>query len=448
MNNIFFDVKQPLSRSNLESLTEQNYSNVNGGLTYIELQKSLEEKGLTIDKFFMSKKGLYPFWYVDEYLFIPVPSLDVTMINDYLNSRSVGAQKEKLKKYLEKMDYEAFFSLLESQFGFAIFFEILETIPSSKRYPVFRKLYTLNEYGFQDIDKDVIRTIFSLNKGRVKTNGLKVDNSGYVTIYRGAQDKSANVEESYSWTTDFNIAKMFATRVNSVNSAMYKAKVHKDAIVDFITTRGESEVIVLYKDLVDVENLDYLNLNQKTFDDLRESGLIAEFQKHALINLNPKWFKNPDGIHGIRHIKRVLFLSLIMSHIDSLSNTDKQILIYASLYHDIGRTNDFKDDSHGKKSVFKRRKLELDVNGLNKEELRILEFIMQYHCIDDKEGIAKIETLSDITAKERAVELLKRFKDCDNLDRVRLGDLNTRYLRTETGKRLMFVAYQLLRNIE
>ena len=40
--------------------------------------------------------------------------------------------------------------------------------------------------------------------------------------------------------------------------------------------------------------------------------------------------------------------------------------------------------------------------------------------------------------------LLQYFKDADGLDRVRLGDLNTKYLRTETAKRMTLVAQQIL----
>lgn len=73
---------------------------------------------------------------------------------------------------------------------------------------------------------------------------------------------------------------------------------------------------------------------------------------------------------------------------------------------------------------------------------------MKYHCIRDKEGLEAIQYEDAIQDKKRAINLLKRFKDCDGLDRVRLGDFDSKYLRTETGKRLEIVAVQLLMNIE
>ncbi|MHB8132284.1 MAG: hypothetical protein ACYDEX_25300 [Mobilitalea sp.] len=47
----------------------------------------------------------------------------------------------------------------------------------------------------------------------------------------------------------------------------------------------------------------------------------------------------------------------------------------------------------------------------------------------------------------RSIELLKIFKDCDNLDRVRLGDLDVRYLRNQYSAKLVSVADRLLREI-
>ena len=70
---------------------------------------------------------------------------------------------------------------------------------------------------------------------------------------------------------------------------------------------------------------------------------------------------------------------------------------------------------------------------------------MVNHCLDDNMA----ETLDEyfIDNRERAVRLLKLFKDSDGLDRVRINDLNVKYLRYPVSRELVSFAEYLLREM-
>lgn len=449
---LFREIKQPLKKRVLTPLNENAFSWIQErtGITdtYNELKKMFEEKGLSIECVYSSTVGIHSFWYIDGFVYVPLPNLDSAVVNMFLNKEAVEENKKRLQKLWDSADYSAFFSMIEAQFGFDIFFTHIDGIGGDKQYEIFRELYTRNEYGFQEIDPDLINKLFSLNPDYSFRKNLLVEPDGFVTIYRGTQSESASPEDAYSWTLDFTVATQFAIRFNSNECGIYQARVRPEGITDYIQSRGEEEILILPEKLVDVKDMGFYSLNGELMNELKENNVIDLYQKYAFDSLKGKWFHKPDGIHGKRHIKRVLFLSLMMSYFDDLSLEDRMILIYASLYHDIGRTNDWEDEGHGMQSVLKMEKLKLTTKGLNEEEVAILKFVMKYHSIRDEVGLRKIETEREIYDKERAIDLFKRFKDCDGLDRVRLGDLDIRYLRTGTGRKLMLVAYQLLQNIE
>ena len=133
---------------------------------------------------------------------------------------------------------------------------------------------------------------------------------------------------------------------------------------------------------------------------------------------------------------------------EKLSEEDKQILIYFSLLHDIGRDSEDVDDTHGDKSVDLVRRKNLRIRGiqLSKKGYRIAKLLIRHHCRNDEAGIERISKVPNFTAKdvERAVKLYRIAKDMDGLDRVRFNGLDFRYLRTPYAQRLPLVAGGLL----
>lgn len=448
MTNIFMSVQRPLSIENMQKVTKDLFKTFKGVTnTYDEVKEYLQSKGLNIENVYLDTTGLYPFWYIQGNVYIPLTTTDIELLSFLQLKERVEAHSEQLGKYWKKGNYGSFFALVEKQFTFELFFKLLNKIPKGKQYNVFRSLYTRNEYGFNELDKEKVRSIIIPNKGKVPKYKLETDKDGYVTIFRGMQSLSTRPYEAYSWTTNLSVAMMFATRYKGEIGDIYKAKIHYKDVVDYLYGRNEYEILVIPEDLVDIQKTDYLLYNSNFKNEIEYAGIVDEYNHLNSSYIKEEYYHNPKGIHGVNHIRRVLLLSLIMTYLEDLSEQDRLILSFASLYHDIGRTCDGVDDYHGLKSVNKMRELNLYLPLLTEDEKNILEFIMVYHAMADKKGIERLTEIENIKDKERALNLFKRFKDCDNLDRVRLRDLNEKYIRTSTGKSMHTVAIQIYNEI-
>lgn len=173
---------------------------------------------------------------------------------------------------------------------------------------------------------------------------------------------------------------------------------------------------------------------------LEDTKLMARYQQYNRL-IVPSLYHNPDGIHGVSHIRRTLLLALLMAYLDNLSDQQTRILAYASVYHDIGRENDDKDDYHGYDSYQKVTKQKL-LKVVSDKEVRIIKELIERHAIEDTIAFDLDTVAEDIHSEVHF--LLRYFKDADNLDRVRIHDLNVNYLRTGIGRQMPLVAQQLL----
>ena len=182
-------------------------------------------------------------------------------------------------------------------------------------------------------------------------------------------------------------------------------------------------------------------------DDLRRGGYLVVFENAINNNLMKQYFFEPQGIHGLGHMKRVLFLNLILSYLENLNSKDMNILINCSLFHDIGRINNHGDAVHGTFSYEKAVKNNLLEDILMDEDSQITKLIITTHCMDDSLIPSRINDFKGIEDKERALMLLKIFKDADGLDRIRFGGLDVRYLRTKHAPELVLIAETLLKDI-
>ena len=149
-------------------------------------------------------------------------------------------------------------------------------------------------------------------------------------------------------------------------------------------------------------------------------------------------------IHGVDHINRVIVLGSLLAARENVSENDWIILLNALKYHDIGRINDKVDDSHGLRGAELIRKLYerdfLKDEIKTKEELDILCETVRLHSINDN-------YLSAVrNSNPRLYRIVSLLKDADNLDRVRLSDLDPRFLRSRNAVDMISFAEQLYRN--
>lgn len=135
-------------------------------------------------------------------------------------------------------------------------------------------------------------------------------------------------------------------------------------------------------------------------------------------------FLYQSHVHGISHIERVLLFGGLIAMQNHCSKEDTTLLLLACSYHDIGRIDDSLDDCHGKRSSQKLP----DVISLLPEDMLIVQAAICAHSMNDS-CMEEIITSYSITDQNRALNIARMLKDADALDRVRVHDLNTDFLR-------------------
>ena len=131
-----------------------------------------------------------------------------------------------------------------------------------------------------------------------------------------------------------------------------------------------------------------------------------------------------SAVHGEGHIERVLLHGAFCAMEDRLDRRDTLLLLNACSYHDVGRINDWLDAEHGHRSAEKLA----DLTGYSGQDLIIMQAIVDAHSRPDEE---LEKTLRSYQPEDyaRTLRLAELLKDADGLDRVRIHNLSTRYLR-------------------
>ncbi len=154
-----------------------------------------------------------------------------------------------------------------------------------------------------------------------------------------------------------------------------------------------------------------------------------------LLAPSPGLFSHPSRLHGQAHVARVIVHSLIL--VDALGLDACAPKAWAAAYlHDIGRRHNGRCRNHGKYALDKLSTLPhvtsfLVEGGVAEEDWEGISVAVENHC---REEIPKTHPHWTLTAI---------LKDADGLDRVRLGDLNPRYLRFPQSQKLIAFAQDL-----
>lgn len=308
-------------------------------------------------------------------------------------------------------------------------------------YELFMDWYRFVDYGFYAFDKETILKI--INQKSDEEKKLTIEKIHHfpdiVTIYRGEGNKSTSYENAYSWTTDINVANFFALRHNDGTKArIITATINKSDIIEFIDGRNEFEIIILPEHVEIVEILDLFSLDEtiKYLSDVLH--LIDEYKYNLKYELD---FPTDCNGHDKLHTLRVLYNAACLCTLKNLSVDDTSTILNACLYHDIGRINDKEDSTHGKRSKIIFNQCE----DFNEE----VEFLIKYHCLDDKLGHDFIEK-SPFSDKNKLTLMYNIIKDADALDRFRFGirNLNIDFIRLEESKKLMLFARMAIDGIK
>lgn len=174
--------------------------------------------------------------------------------------------------------------------------------------------------------------------------------------------------------------------------------------------------------LENILKLDVWGKYTKDIRALKRWRYWAMFEK-ALSGLNREaLFQSP--VHGVGHIERTMLHGAMAAMDNGLDSHDTRLLLTVCAYHDTGRVSDWLDDAHGRNSAFKLHGL----TGAEGDDLQMMMAAVEAHSRNDAD-MDEILSGYSVESMARCRELALLLKDCDGLDRVRLSDLDTRYLR-------------------
>jgi HD superfamily phosphodiesterase len=158
------------------------------------------------------------------------------------------------------------------------------------------------------------------------------------------------------------------------------------------------------------------------------------------------WFLRPNGhdgslgLHGLGHTRRVLVHAALIADALEVTSWERQAVILAALWHDIGRDSDGTDPYHGAKSAGKVVGLGLH-RGVASRLRDVALYAVTYHSGGERAGEHAAQAMADANA---ALRVFRMLKDADALDRVRLGDLDAGYFRFDVTRGQVDLARQLL----
>lgn len=142
---------------------------------------------------------------------------------------------------------------------------------------------------------------------------------------------------------------------------------------------------------------------------------------------NECYLHDPLGIHGLGHASRVLAWANLIGHwmLERGAAVDLEVVRWAATLHDVRRVNEGNDPLHG---VLCGAWISEGANpalcAMSDEQRQRIAYCCAWHVHPDRGAPAMTPELICL-------------KDADALDRVRLGGLNTRFLRTDCAKVLV-----------
>lgn len=185
---------------------------------------------------------------------------------------------------------------------------------------------------------------------------------------------------------------------------------------------------------------DYVSLITR----MQKEGVMQEFEDNlSFVEQNSDLYYSSE-IHGISHTSRVVLFAQILSALDNLSEREKNMVIAAAQFHDIGREDDDKNFDHGLASVNKIKQKRL-LDSFEPRDRAIIEFAIEHHSLDEKGVKEKIQALPR-KDREEYRKIINYLQDSDKLDRTRIANygegLDPNRLATDSAKKLVKFAHQ------
>lgn len=154
-------------------------------------------------------------------------------------------------------------------------------------------------------------------------------------------------------------------------------------------------------------------------------------------------------LHSSHHVANVTEFAYIIGKAEGTLGDDLDLLVQAAKYHDSGReASEWVSDNHADPSA-EHAALELSKTGkYSPEQIAMIKVAIRYHEHGemyknqfDNQYFSEVAALEGVPSDklEHAKLMCIYLKDADALDRVRLGNLDTNYLRTTVAKSTFFL---------
>jgi len=156
----------------------------------------------------------------------------------------------------------------------------------------------------------------------------------------------------------------------------------------------------------------------------------------ATLAPTPELFTHQSTVHGQAHVSRVMIHAFRL--IEATGWVEEAPRLWAAVYlHDLARTHDGLCYRHGGDAMKKFRGLpELRAlfarGGVTADDYDAITTAVVHHCLPN-----------EIDRAHPHWRLTSLLKDADGLDRVRLGDLDARYLRNAEARTMIDFAHAL-----
>lgn len=462
-DSVFKDVKMPVQQE--EMIPYLDFAKANE-MDTVNFERICVDEGIDKDCFYHLKEhDIMRFCYWDGTYFQAFPDLEHSFIGWEGMVKRTAERIKKAKKFREDKKFSTLIFVTDTIGQHMLFEEVYEEIPPEQRYQLFMNMYVLHDYGVQIFPSHIVKDAISNQSPEYRDVAMRrlLDDAeiedGKIVVYRGMGNGSTPIEKAMSWTLSEKTAFFFAKRLGETGK-VYKGLVRVEEVIDYITRRSESEVLINPGTAFIEEEIPLIS-TQEEISNLTDEGLVAEYQAMRNHYILPDYFTNPNGLHGVKHARRVLLHCISLANAIGLDEIERGILMLSACYHDIGRKHDEACLEHGAWSVEKVNEEGLEMSYLisdgysdiykehmEDEDIEVMNFLMTYHSRPDEEGLRALETIEDTYLQERTKKLFLIFKDADALDRVRINDLDVTRLRTKEALMRVKFAEDVLEFLE
>ncbi len=178
------------------------------------------------------------------------------------------------------------------------------------------------------------------------------------------------------------------------------------------------------------------NFPSDSVNQISAVSFIEECKKHllwpwfiSLIAKTPSESFCPDYVHGIPHAYKCALMAFILAMKLELTTKDFKTLVYAALFHDVGRSYNGNGKKHG---LISSEKIEFFVDPND-----------DIHLLHLKNALAKHDAVPTVSDEDNP--FLIWVRDIDSLDYLRLGlaQFNAEYLKTPIAKTMIRLSIEL-----